>query len=123
MIEDRKPRYQAPQQRRRAGFVRMGSAKSLLEEQSVDPRDERVAEADDLSERRREKVALSAVLVLARPHREFPQRSYATKESCLVAQFYSKITVVQTAQCDNVEYLQIRGKACNLAVSEFVTDD
>ena len=123
MVEDREPRHQEPRQRRRVGSVRIDSAKSLLEEQPVDPRGERMAEADDLSEPRLEKVALSGVPVPARPHRQSARRSCASKESCLAAQFYFKITVVQTAQSDDGEYLQIRTKAGNLAVSEFVTDE
>lgn len=122
VIEDRKPRHQRPQQPPRTGLLRIDADTPLLEGQPIDPHGQRAADVDDWVEPLPEKVALSAVPALARD-RESAQRSYASKESCLAVRLYFKITVVLAAQSGHAEYLQDRGKACNLAVSEFVTDD
>ena len=73
VLEDRQPRHQPRRQRRLAGLVRIDRAEPLLQKAPVDRRGQlrqRMAQVDDLVEPGAEKIVLTAVPTLLRPHRE-----------------------------------------------------
>ena len=78
VLEDRKARHQTRRQGRMPRFVRVGRPEPLFQKAPVDrPRQlrQRMAHVDDLIQSGPEKVLLSAVPSLFRPHRESPDRA------------------------------------------------
>jgi len=125
VLENREPGHQPRRQRRLTRPVRIDRPEPLLKESPVDRRGEprqRVAQVDDLVEPSLEKIALTAVPTLPRPHRESLPSPLTTAENHASAQdSICKIVARSTVQPRKNEYFQKTPQ--NQGVLEFFTDD
>jgi hypothetical protein len=84
VFEDGQPRHQSRRQRRLTGAIRIGLPERLLQEPPVHllrQHHQRMAHVDDRIQPRAQKIALSAVAPLSRPHRIPRQITSAPRES------------------------------------------
>ena len=126
VLEDRKPRHQPCGQRRMARLVRIDRAKPLLQKPPVDRRGEfrqRVTPIDDLIEPSLEKIALTAVPTLLRPHRESLRRLSSDRESRLAASLNLQDSGPLDCPLRQKRMLQSPRKRRQSGASRFFTED